>query len=475
MMKTKFISVAVVAMLLIYMVIGSCSKDSQNLAPTASFTVTPPITVVDSTVIFDASASTDDYTSTNALEYRWDFNNDGMWETAWNNDPIVSRKYQAVGYYTIGLEVKDQAGYVGWVSRNLTVVDTSGYLVDYPTAVFTVNPATGDENTVFTFDASGCTDLQDSVTSLQVRWDFDSNGSWDSDWSVEKVVTHKYGEQGQFEVIMQVRDLDGNTSGKSKPITVGSGGSGVIPLTFISITGGTFEMGCTQSDQETCNTYDETPTRQVIVNAFQLSKYEITNQQFTDFLNVVGCSPDGSLGGERLIFIGAENCQITYSGGSFSAVFGNHNFPVTQVTWSGAVAFCTQYGGRLPTEAEWEFAAKGGNNPGNYTYSGSDNIIKVAWYAFNSYAVNHDVGTKDPNQLDLYDMTGNAMEWCADWYNWEYYTLGENDNPTGPSTGEERIVRGGSVYNGDDDCRSSDRFYLLPKTSLPGLGFRMAK
>ena len=475
MIRPKYLSGSLAVLIGLYLLIASCNKDSQNLPPEASFTVTPPITVVDTTVIFDASESTDDYTSSEILEYRWDFNNDGLWETDWSNDPIVSRQYQAVGYYTIGLEVMDQAGYTSWVARNLLVVDSTEILDEIPTPRFSVSPATGEINTLFTFDASGCTDLQDTVTLLQVRWDFDSNGSWDSDWSTEKVVTHKYGEEGQYEVVMQVRDLDGNINGDSKDIIVGSGGSGVIELTFIDITGGTFEMGCTQSNTETCNTYDETPIRTVTINAFQLSKYEITNQQFADFLNAVGCSPNGTLGGETLIFIGAENCKITYSGGSFSAVYGNYNYPVVQVTWLGAMEFCDHYGGRLPTEAEWEYAAKGGNSAGNYTYAGSDNISNVAWYAANTYAVNHDVGNKEPNQLGLYDMSGNASEWCFDWYAWDYYTLDDNDNPLGPQTGEERIIRGGSVYNGDDDCRSSDRFYVLPKTSLPGLGFRMAK
>ncbi len=475
MIRHRYFSAAALAILFMYLLIGSCTKDSQNLQPTASFTVTPPYTVVDTTVIFDASESSDDFTSFDNLEFRWDFNNDGMWETEWIADPIVSRKYQQIGYYTIGLQVRDQSGNTGWVSRNLTVVDSVDIANDFPVATFTVNPVIGDENTLFTFNASDCSDAQDTVTQLEVRWDFDNNGSWDSNWSTEKIVTHTYGVQGQYEVIMQVRDLDGNISGNSRTIAVGAGGSGVIDLTFVDITGGTFEMGCTQSNQETCNTYDETPIRMVTVNAFQMSKYEITNKQFADFLNEIGCSPDGSLGGEPLIFIGEESCKITYSGGSFSAVFGNHNFPVTQVTWLGAEEFCAHYGGRLPTEAEWEFAAKGGNSPGNYTYAGSDNIANVAWYAANSYAVNHEVGTKDANQLGLYDLSGNASEWCSDWYAWDYYTLEENDNPTGPATGEMRIVRGGSVYNGDDDCRSSDRFYLLPKTSNPGLGFRMVK
>ncbi|MFA5418662.1 MAG: SUMF1/EgtB/PvdO family nonheme iron enzyme [Bacteroidales bacterium] len=473
--KINWLSGVVLPILLMCIFFGSCTKNLQNLPPTASFTVTPHIAMVDSAVIFDATQTTDDHTSMEMLEYRWDFNNDGMWETDWSSDPIVSEKYKAVGYYTIGMEVKDQAGITGWVSRNATIVDSSGYLVEFPVAVFTMDPFSGDENTLFTFNASGCHDVKDDASLLMIRWDFDNNGSWDTDWSTEKIATHKYEQSGLYDIILQVRDLDGNIDGECKQLVVGSGGGDIIDLSFVSIPGGTFQMGCTQTNTDACELYDETPVRSVTVNAFQLSKYEITNKQYADFLNVIGCSPDGSLGGEKFIFIGAKNCKITFSGGSFSAVLGNHKYPVCQVTWSGAVAFCNQYGGRLPTEAEWEFAAKGGNNPGNYVYAGSNNINDVAWHAANSGDVNHNVGTKNPNQLGVYDMSGNVMEWCSDWYAFDYYTLDENDNPFGPVAGEERTVRGGSAFNGESGCRVSDRFKVVPTSSAPEIGFRMVK
>jgi len=474
-MKRLYYSLSGLVVIIALLFIGSCTKTQSNLPPIASFTVSPPYVQLDTAVIFDASGTTDDYTAFDNLEFRWDYNNDGLWETEWAKTPIVTNKYLEYGYYTIGMEVKDQSGAVSWVSRNLTVIDSAGVMADYPVALFSINPQTGDVNTTFSFSAAASSDLQDEATLLQVRWDFDNNGSWDSDWSTEKTISHKYSTEGQYEVIMQVRDTDGNISGNSKTLYVGGGGGGLIELTFVAIPGGTFEMGCTQSNQEHCNTYDELPTRTTTVNAFQISKYEVTNYQFAGFLNDIGCSPNGSLGGNQLIFIGAENCQITYVGGVFRAVDGKYNAPVTQVTWEGAVEFCAHNGGKLPTEAEWEFVAKGGNNNENYEFSGSNAIEGVAWYAANSYAVTKDVGTKNANQLDIYDLSGNAQEWCSDWYDWEYYTTGNGDNPQGPETGEFRVVRGGSVYNGADDCRSSDRFWNDPKTSMPGLGFRVVK
>ncbi len=473
--KNSIIALGSIIILTTIFILGSCSKTQNNLPPTPSFTVSPPFVQLDTIVVFDGTGTTDDYTSLENLEFRWDFNNDGSWETEWAKTPIVSNKYLEYGFYSVGMEVKDQSGLIGWVSRNLTVIDSAGVMSDYPIAVFSINPQTGDVNTTFSFSAAGSSDLQDDVTLLEVRWDFDNNGSWDSEWTTDKIATHRFDAEGQFEVILQVRDTDGNISGNSKTLYVGGGGGGLLDLTFVAIPGGTFEMGCTQPNQENCNTYDEQPTRSTTVNAFQMSKYEVTNYQYAGFLNDIGCSPNGSIGGNQLIFIGAENCQITYVGGVFRAVDGKHNAPVTQVTWAGAVEFCSQNGGRLPTEAEWEYAAKGGNNNENFEFSGSNTIVNVAWYAANSYAVTEDAGTKDANQLDLYDLSGNAMEWCSDWYDWEYYSTGEGDNPQGPASGEFRVVRGGSVYNGADDCRSSDRFWNDPKTSLPGLGFRIVK
>lgn len=110
---------------------------------------------------------------------------------------------------------------------------------------------------------------------------------------------------------------------------------------------------------------------------------------------------------------------------------------------------------RLPTEAEWEFACRGGNNSRGYKYSGSNNLGSVAWYDDNSEGQTHSVATKSPNELGIYDMSGNVWEWCADWYG--DYSSGAQTNPTGPQSGSHRVRRGGSWINYARNCRSSNR------------------
>ena len=133
---------------------------------------------------------------------------------------------------------------------------------------------------------------------------------------------------------------------------------------------------------------------------------------------------------------------------------------------------------RLPTEAEWEYAARGGNRSQGYKYSGSNNIDDVAWYWANSSNTTHPVGTKAPNELGLYDMSGNVWEWCSDWYSdWygsSYYSSSPSTNPTGPSTGSDRVGRGGSWGSSAGYCRVSIRGSDDPGYRYSSIGFRLA-
>ena len=138
---------------------------------------------------------------------------------------------------------------------------------------------------------------------------------------------------------------------------------------------------------------------------------------------------------------------------------------------------------RLPTEAEWEYAARGRRSNG-YKYAGSNDIGSVAWYTKNSSEKDsshpdygtHPVGTKSPNELGLYDMSGNVWEWCNDWYNKNYYTNSPDNNPQGPSTSQSfRVLRGGSWFNVDNNCRVASRYFSLPFSSGNLVGFRLAQ
>jgi formylglycine-generating enzyme required for sulfatase activity len=133
----------------------------------------------------------------------------------------------------------------------------------------------------------------------------------------------------------------------------------------------------------------------------------------------------------------------------------------------------TADGYRLPTEAEWEYAAKGGMRSNGYTYAGSNDLNTVAWYTGNSGGVTHAVETKAPNELGLYDMAGNIWEWCQDWYG--IYRVEAQENPTGASSGASRVGRGGSWDSDDQLCRSTYRNYDSSDSRDINIGFRLVR
>ena len=164
--------------------------------------------------------------------------------------------------------------------------------------------------------------------------------------------------------------------------------------------------------------------------------------------------------------------------GSNPSYFKGSQKPVEQVSWNDCKEFITKLNKltgknfRLPTEAEWEYAARGGNKSKGYKYSGSNTIGNVAWYTDNSSSKTHDVKTKTPNELGIYDMSGNVYEWCEDWYG--NYSSGSQTNPTGPSTGSYCVLRGGCWYDSAKACRVSYRYSYNPDNGNLINGFRLA-
>ncbi|NLI08371.1 MAG: formylglycine-generating enzyme family protein [Thermotogaceae bacterium] len=132
-------------------------------------------------------------------------------------------------------------------------------------------------------------------------------------------------------------------------------------------------------------------------------------------------------------------------------------------------------GYRLPTEAEWEYAARGGKKSRGYKYSGSDNEDNVAWYNSNSGSRTQEVGKKAPNELGIYDMSGNVWEWCSDWYDRGYYSKSPTANPYNSTTGSNRVIRGGSCYDGASNTRVAARSSSTPTNTRYALGFRIAR
>jgi len=234
---------------------------------------------------------------------------------------------------------------------------------------------------------------------------------------------------------------------------------------MIYVAGGTFMMGSNDRN-------DEKPIHKVYVKNFYMDKYEVTNTQFCQFINEKSNQSDG---GKTWLNIKSKYCKIVKQSGRYVPVSGYANHPVIMVTWYGARAYANWVGKRLPTEAEWEYAACGGNKSKGHKYSGSRDVGDVAWYSGNSDNKIHTVGTKQPNELGLYDMSGNVWEWCADWYGNNYYSKSPYENPTGPSSGDYRVLRGGSWSSDAYSMRCANRSNINPNDGYYIIGFRCVR
>ena len=219
-----------------------------------------------------------------------------------------------------------------------------------------------------------------------------------------------------------------------------------ISIDMVRVEAGTFTMGATAEMKDPVG--NEKPTHRVtLTNDYYIGKYEVTQALWKA---VMGNNPSN---------------------------FKGDNLPVEQVSWYDCQDFLSKLNRitgktfRLPTEAEWEYAARGGNKSRGYQYSGSNNTLDVAWFRDNSGSNTHAVGTKQPNELGIYDMSGNVREWCQDWKG--EYSSSSQVNPTGANSGSDRVFRGGSWSGEARYCRSSYRLYYTPDYSNYSLGLRL--
>ena len=228
-----------------------------------------------------------------------------------------------------------------------------------------------------------------------------------------------------------------NASGK-ETFTIGS-----VSFNMVKVKGGTFKMG--SNDSEALDR--EKPVHSVTLSDYYIGETEVTQELWEVVM------------------------------GTNTSYYSGSTKPVEMVSWDDCQKFINKLNDltglefRLPTEAEWEYAARGGNKSKGYKYAGSNTIDEVAWYYDNLSSSTHPVGTKSPNELGIYDMSGNVWEWCSDWY--AIYTSVSQTNPTGPSTGSFRVFRGGGWNSSAQFCRVAHRGYGTPDIRNSNLGFRL--
>jgi formylglycine-generating enzyme required for sulfatase activity len=310
-------------------------------------------------------------------------------------------------------------------------------------------------------------DLQFSINPYKTKVKLKSKGKEIANWEGLKIINGL--QVGNYEIEAKVSGYKTYKKGitikeneTTKINAIMEKGSD-FSNNLVFVKGGTFRMGNNNGEN------DEKPVHTVTVNDFYIGKYEVTQKEWKD---IMGNNP---------------------------SYFKGKNRPVENVSWYDAISFCNKLseekgltkfytidgtnvtmnwganGYRLPTEAEWEYAARGGQLSKGYKYSGSNDIDAVAWYDGNSGNKTHAVGTKQPNELGIYDMSGNVWEWSNDWYSDNYYSSSPSNNPQGPSTGSSRVIRGGSWYFDADYCRATYRFSVSPGLSYGFIGFRLAR
>jgi len=203
-----------------------------NTPPVAIFTYSPETGNTSTVFTFNALLSNDIQDPEELLMVRWDWENDGVWDTQFSTNKIAGHQYPVSGTYTVRLEVRDTEGLSDFTS--LDVVVTQGGGSSPPTAIFTIFPAIGNTTTVFNFDASGSYDLQDPSEQLQVRWDWENDGIWDTYYSVNKSTSHQYSQENTYSIRMEVKDTDGETSFVIHDLIVSNSGANTAPTAFFS-------------------------------------------------------------------------------------------------------------------------------------------------------------------------------------------------------------------------------------------------
>jgi len=362
-----------------------------------------------------------------------------------------------VGNHTIKVVAKDNLNFETEKSVTISLtsgttnISVTGVSLNYTTANLTVNQTKLLTATVIPSDAS----------NQMVFWS-------SSNSNVATVADGLVTAKAAGSATITVRTDDGGFTAQCE-ITVSS---------FVFVEGGVFNMGSSESS----------PVHQVILNSFIINIYETTQ---ADWLSVMGNNPSEFIGdlnrpveqisfydilvycNKKSIADGLSPCYLM-NGSTNPDTWGSVPSNSINSNWDAIVCNWSANGYRLPTEAEWEYAARGGKLSHNYTYSGSNTIGNVTWYNVNSQQTTHPVGQKASNELGIKDMSGNVYEWCWDWY--ASYTSESQNNPTGASNGDTRVLRGGCYKSGIEKyCNVSSRGGDFPYHKFDFYGFRLCR
>ena len=269
---------------------------------------------------------------------------------------------------------------------------------------------------------------------------------------------------------------------------------------MVFVPGGKFQMGNPNIE----NMVPDQTLHNVSVNDFFMDKYEVTNIEYSKFLNTVSHDSINKYINLQGVY-NDQKCQIIFLDNMYIPMVGYEEYPVTFVSWYGAKAYASWKNKRLPTEEEWEYAARAIIIPtqnetlsklsretvrnsfkklfedsriisqNRFSYSGSNSVDDVAWYNSNADGHVHKVGLKDANELKIFDLTGNVEEWCEDWYDKNYYKSADIFNPIGPQSGRFKVMRGGSCIHWADNCSVFYRDAANPSSTRFSSGFRCVK
>lgn len=446
--------------------------DSQP--PFSIFSVSPSTTVVQGQEIsFDASASNDNCKAYFPLQYNWVFENNN--QTGFSPANVLFKHtYNDIGTKMVSLIVRDGAGLETVHTEEIQVMQqpTPPSIAENMSA--TAGPSLLSvvlSGTIYNFGQTfnALTDYGFVYSSVvdtptyqnSIRLSLGATSAFPQQFTFTETVTNL---QPKRYYIRAYAKNSGFPYVYSNPVVFD-----VKIVDFVYVGGNQGSLFQAQRGDDDSSYPDQKPESFVYLNNFQITDTEVTNEQYAAFLEGSHIDPNMA---KDLIQLGNPACKIDYQN-RYYAIPGYEKHPVVMVNWSGANAFCNFVNGRLPTEAEWEAAARGGVSASYPQWSGSKvSPGLVAVYNGNSNQLLQ-VKQRAASDLLIYDMSGNVWEWCSDWYG--PYSIQPNQNPQGPATGANKVFRGGSYLDGPDQVTVTFRNREAPSSFLPNLGFRVVR